>query len=280
MPSRSAARYVTQARGLIVPLGLSPAELALVQTAAAGRFALVPSRSVQPILQADAVRHEVVHVASVLWWTGRHADPAFAPVLERIRMVLLMPSDTLGEQQRQLAEQAPNALLVILGERGAAHALYSAIDVVRNHAVADALLRRIGDALGTTQVATRALCAAVELLPAERSVPALARSLFLSERSLRRQLDNASPGLTPKRVLSWATLLHAAWHLEAMPGDSFDRAARSLGASSPGNLRRLLRARTGLKSRTLRAQCARPVDRVLAAWVEERGRDIPRCRTS
>ncbi len=272
MPSRSAARTISLPRDRIVPLGLSPAELPLVQTAAAGRFALVAPHEVRPVVLADAARHDVVHVASMSWWADHHAEPAFAPVLEHVRMVLLLPAHTTGAQQRQLAQKAPRAVVVILGETHSARALHAALDVVRHRTVADALWQQLATAPDLAPVATRSLCEAVQLLPHERTVPALARALFLTERTLRRQLECASPGLTPRRVLGWAKLLHMAWYLEATPDASFDRMAEQLGASSPANWRRLLRELTGLTPNTLRTGA---VDTVVAAWVEQRGGDVP-----
>jgi len=272
MPSRSAARTIALPRDRIVPLGLSDAELALVQTAAAGRFALVAPHEVRPVVLADAARHDVVHVASMSWWTEHHAEPAFAPVLEHVRMVLLLPAHTTGAQQRQLAENAPRAVLVILGMPHSRDALPAALAVVLHRTVADALRQRLATAADLAPVATRALCEAVRLLPHERSVPALARALFLTDRTLRRQLERAAPGLTPRRVLSWARLLHVAWYLEAAPDASFDRIAEHLHASSPANWRRLLRELTGLTPSTLRTGA---VDAVVAAWVEQRAGDVP-----
>lgn len=275
MPSRSAVRTIALPRDRIVPLGLSPAELALVQTGAAGRFALVAPHEVRPVVLADAARHDVVHVASMSWWTAHHAEPAFAPVLEHVRMVLLLPAHTTGAQQRQLAEQAPRAVLVILGMQPT-DALPAALADVRHRTVADALRQRLATAPDLAPVATRALCEAVRLLPHERTVPALARALFLTERTLRRQLECAAPGLTPRRVLGWATLLHMAWYLDATPDASFDRMAEHLGASSPANWRRLLRELTGLATSALRTGS---VDAVVAAWVEQRGCTVPRADT-
>jgi methylphosphotriester-DNA--protein-cysteine methyltransferase len=163
-------------------------------------------------------------------------------------------------------------VLVILGQSRSPDALHAALDVVRHRTVSDALRRRLADAPDLAPLATRALREAVQLLPHERTVPALARALLLTDRTLRRQLECAAPGLTPQRVLGWATLLHMAWYLEASSQWSFDRLAAHLDASSPANWRRLLRKLTGLAPSTLRTSA---VDSVVAAWVEQRGRAVP-----
>jgi AraC-like DNA-binding protein len=269
MPSRSAVRLVVEPRDVVVPLGLSSEELVLVRTAVAGRFSIMTPQQGRPVMVQDATRHNVVHVTAFSWWDATVAQPDHARVLATARMVLLLPADTSAEQQRRIARIAPRALLVITGETYSALALHDALEAIRHHKVADALVPRISEDPGSNDLATRALLEAVRLLPGERNVPALARALFLSERTLRRQLRVVCPLLTPRRTLSWACLLHAAWYL-GETSDAFDHVARQVGASDAANLYRQLRRHLGLTSRDLRTSGAHPVDLTVRSWRDER----------
>ncbi len=81
MQSGSAARRAAGARDCIAPLGLSPAELALVRTAAAGKYEVIA----RPVAVVEANRHGVVRVAALRWWEMMRTNPAHETALATSR---------------------------------------------------------------------------------------------------------------------------------------------------------------------------------------------------
>jgi AraC-like DNA-binding protein len=264
VPERARQRAI--ARDRVVLVGLSAAEVALLRSAAAGHFDLVmPPHSRSPLALRESARHDVVCVASLAWWDAVRTTPEVARALARQRFVLLVPAEPAPESRRQLGHELPLALPVFTHERASAQVVHRALHAVRHLTVADALRARLLREPTAPDLPTRALDEALQLLPDERTVPALARALHRSERTLRRHLQDVHPDLTPQIVLGWAQLLHAAWYLSAT-ADPFARVARQVGASDAANLRRMLRGVTGLTPRALAAHGRDPVDLLLAIW--------------
>jgi AraC-like DNA-binding protein len=259
------ARQPAIARDRVVPVGLSATELALLRTAATGHFDLVVPHTVSPLALDDTARHDVVCVVAWDWWRAVRTAPELAQALARRRIVLLVPPDPAPEPRLQLARELPRAQPVFTAGPDAAHALRHALRAVCHQTVADALRARLARAGPKPDCATRALDEALQLRPHERTVPALARALYRSERTLRRHLQAIHPSFTPQQVLRWAQLLHAAWYLSAS-ADPFARVAQRVGASDAANLRRALRDATGFTFRALVARHGDPVDLLLAMW--------------
>ncbi len=84
MQSGSAARRAAGARDCIAPLGLSPAELALVRTAAAGKYEVIA----RPVAVVEANRHNVVLVAALRWWEMMRTNPTHETALATSRRAL------------------------------------------------------------------------------------------------------------------------------------------------------------------------------------------------
>jgi AraC-like DNA-binding protein len=263
VPDRARQRAI--ARDRVVLVGLSDAEVALVRSAAVSHFDLVVPLTMTPLAFHDTARHDVVCVVSWAWWRIARTAPESARALVRQRFVLLVPAEPAPEPRRQLARELPHALPVCTAGPESAQAMDRALHAVCHLTVADALRARLARDTTTPDLPTRALDEAVQLLPNERTVPTLARALYCSERTLRRQLHAVHPDLTPQGVLRWAQLLHAAWYLSATD-DPFTRVAQRVGTSDAANLRRLLRVSTGLTPQALAAHRDGPVDLLVALW--------------
>jgi AraC-like DNA-binding protein len=273
VPDRARQRRVAHDR--LVLIGLAPDEVSLARIAAAGAYEIVVSSEARPVALTDDPRHDVVCITSLVWWQSARERLAAHGGLPRCRFVLLMPNTLAPASQRPLGLERANALPVFTHGPAADILLARAIHAVRHYTVADALRARLAYASREQDLPTRALDAALQLLPHERTVPQLARALHRSERTLRRHLQEVHPDLVPQTVLSWAQLLHSAWYLSATE-HPFDRVAHRVGASDAANLRRTLRALTGLTSRALMASGRHPVDLVLASWRERMAAPPPR----
>jgi AraC-like DNA-binding protein len=269
------ARQRRVARDRLVLIGLGPDEVSLARIAAAGAYEIVLSSEERPVALTDDPRHDVVCITSLAWWQSADERLAAHGGLHRHRFVLLVPNALAPVSRRPLGLERANALPVFTHGPAAEVLLARAIHAVRHYTVADALRARLARASSEQDLPTRALDAALQLLPDERTVPQLARTLHRSERTLRRHLQAVHPDLVPQTVLNWAQLLHSAWYLSATD-HPFDRVARRAGASDAANLRRTLRALTGLTSRALIASGQHPVDLMLASWRERMAAPPPR----
>lgn len=265
MPERARRRRVAHDR--LVLIGLAPHEVSLARTAAAGAYEIVVAHDQWPLTGPDGSRPDAVYVTSLAWWERARTRTPTDRTLHAQRCVLLVPAEPAPASRWRVADALPLAIPVFTHAREPELLLARAILAVRHGTVADALRAQLARASAAPDLPTRALDAALALLPDERTVPRLARALHRSERTLRRHLAEARADLTPQEVLRWALLLHAAWDLTAT-GDPFARAARRVAASDAANLRRMLRISTGLTPRVLLANGRDPVDRMLARWHE------------
>lgn len=248
-----------------VHIGLSEGEVALLRQAAGARFELVALRALSPLDHDEIAQPNTACVVSLEWWNTVRMTEGLSRGLAGRRVVLLVAASPDQEPLRRLASEIPRGLLVFTHGRSPSSALRRAMYAVCHLVVADSLRARLRSHDADRSLPTRALEEALQLLPDERSVPTLARALHRSERTLRRHLRAVRADLTPQQVLGWAQLLHAAWYLST--GSSpLAEVTNRVGASDAANLRRKLRAFTGLAPRAFFSHHDDPIDELLRLW--------------
>ncbi len=233
--------------GTIRTVAFGRPALELVRSAARGEWRVVLGAYEEPPSSYQVERGDVLQVVSPEWL--RSVDGLEFALRDWCGLVLI-DSSADAEIAHAVRRAAPSASMAVVGGARAGEAIASTLRRIRVERAAAGILAHLSPA--TNCIATELLRVALRLDPQSATAKMLAGALHLQERTLRKRLVAQGSSATPRQLLGWARLLHAAWWLRD-PDRTIEWVADDVGVSAPPNLYRLCWSYAGLRLRDLRA---------------------------